>query len=43
VRDFDPEDIIQHHLKLWNERKVQVIVTGIQVVYEYFQQKKIPV
>jgi len=40
---FDRDELIRIHTKLWNEREIQVIVTGIQSIYEHFKQLNIPV
>lgn len=40
---WDSEELFNHHLQLWKERKIQVIATCLHSVYERFQQMKIPV
>jgi hypothetical protein len=40
---WDSEELFNHHLHLWTEKKVQVITTGLHSVYKRLKQLKIPV
>lgn len=42
-KEFDHEEILQYHLQLWREKKVEVVITSLHTVYVELQKREIPV